>query len=167
MKRFCLAAIVAAALPVAASAQGMMGAGGGTHAFDWMLGNWTCKNTTTSTLAGPATQYLTATRSKTTDAIVWRYTGDNYDQYGFLSRDAKGTWWFAWSYPGGSVGNESSKESGKITHWTGMIYDASTGKHFRIRDTYTMYSPTKFNDTSWGNENGSASIGYNGTCTKD
>lgn len=163
-----LAALLAAVLlPVGSGAQ-MMSGSGGSHAFDWMLGNWSCKNTFPSALAGPAVQMLTATRSATTGSIIWRYTGKDYDQYGFLSHDSKsGTWWFSWAYPGGAVGNESSKESGKITHWTGMIYDPATGKHLHLRDTYTLYSPSKFNDTGWDDSSGSMKIGYNGTCTRD
>jgi hypothetical protein len=168
---FVLAAIAAVVVaPAAVSAQSSMmmsGAGMGPHAYDWMLGSWTCKNSIPSPLAGPATQYLTATRSTTTGAIVWRYTGKGYDQYGFLSYAATTkTWWFSWSYPGGGVGNESSKQTGKKSMWTGMIFDANTGKPFDIRDTYTVYSATKFNDTGEDNSSGSWKTGYNGTCTK-
>ncbi|MGA8098879.1 MAG: hypothetical protein WB810_09490 [Candidatus Cybelea sp.] len=160
---------IAAALALLAIVPGPVGAQltSGAHAFDWMLGNWTCKNALPSALGGPAIQTLTATRSSTTGAIVWRYTGESYDQYGFLSYVPKtGTWWFSWAYPGGSTGNESTKQSGKKTIWTGMIYDASGGKTMHIRDTYTMYSSTKFNDLGEDDSSGTMKPGYNGTCTK-
>jgi hypothetical protein len=163
-KIYALAALSALALlPGAAAAQMTSGA----HAFDWMLGNWTCKNSIPSALAGPSVQMLTATRSSTTRAIVWRYTGKGYDQYGYLSYDPKtGTTWSSWAYPGGATGNESTKQTGKTTMWTGSIYDPTTGKTLRIRDTYTLYSPTKFNDLGEDNTSGTMKPGYNGTCTR-
>jgi hypothetical protein len=169
-KLFVLAAFAALlGAPGAVSAQSSMmmsGAGTGPHAWDWMIGTWTCRNTIPSALAGPAVQTLTATRSDVTGAIVWRYTGTNYDQYGFLAYAPKTkTWWFSWAYPGGSTGNESTKQTGRKTIWTGMIFNAS-GKPFDIRDTYTVYSPTKFNDSGEDNSSGSWKPGYNGTCTK-
>lgn len=165
---FCaFAALVAAPGIVGAQSSMMSSASMGSHAYDWMLGTWTCTNSIPSALAGPAMQTLTATRSSTTGAIIWRYTGKGYDQYGFLSYVPKtGTWWFSWAYPGGSVGNESSTQTGKKTAWTGMIFDASTGKHLHIRDTYTMYGATKFNDTGEDDSSGTMKTGYNGTCVK-
>ena len=139
----------------------------GPHAYDWMIGTWTCKNSIPTALAGPAVQTLTATRSGTTGAIIWRYTGKAYDQYGFLSYVPKtGTWWFSWAYPGGSIGNESTKQTGKKTEWTGLIVDSSTGKSIHIHDTYTLYSSTKFNDSGEDDSTGSMKPGYNGTCVK-
>jgi hypothetical protein len=156
-----LTAIVLA--PGTASAQMMSGA----HAYDWMLGNWTCKNSLPNALGGPAVQMLTATRSSTTGAIVWRYTGKGYDQYGFLTyAPTTQTWWFSWAYPGGSVGNESTKQSGKKTMWTGVILDAGSGKTLHIRDTYTLYSATKFRDFGEDDSSGAMKPGYDGTCTK-
>ena len=141
--------------------------GSGSHAYDWMLGNWTCKNTTPSVLAGPAVQTLTATRSTFSGSIVWRYTGRNYDQYGFLTYvPGTRTWWFSWSYPGGSIGNESSRESGKVTHWSGMIVDTGTGKTEHIRDMYTVYGANRFNDTGQDDSSGMMKTSYNGTCTR-
>ncbi len=158
------AALLGAAGTVSAQSPMMSG---GSHAYDWMLGTWTCKNTIPSALAGPAVQTLTATRSNTTGAIVWRYTGTNYDQYGFLAYAPKTkTWWSSWAYPGGSTGNESTKQTGRKSMWTGMIFNASNGKPFNIRDTYTVYSPTKFNDLGEDNSSGTWKSGYNGTCTK-
>jgi hypothetical protein len=144
----------------------MSGAGAGPHAYGWMLGTWTCKNAIPTALAGPAVQTLTATRSTMTGAITWRYIGTNYDQYGFLAYAPKTkTWWSSWAYPGGSTGNESTKQTGRKTMWTGTIFEAG-GKPFDIRDTYTVYSPTKFNDYGEDNSSGSWKPGYNGTCTK-
>jgi hypothetical protein len=164
---FAFAVLAAAPGIVGAQSSMMSSATMASHAYDWMLGTWTCANSIPSPLAGPATQTLTATRSSTTGAIVWRYTGKGYDQYGFLSYAPKtATWWFSWAYPGGSVGNESSAQTGKKTVWTGMIFDASTGKHLHIRDTYTMYGATKFNDTGEDDSSGTMKTGYNGTCVK-
>ncbi len=167
MRRFLMLAALAL-LPVAANAQMMTTMGSGPHGYDWLIGTWTCKNAVPTPLAGPTVQTLTAMRSTTTDAIVWRYTGKNYDQYGFLSYDPKSaTWWMSWAYPGGSIGNEASKNNGKKTTWTGVIVNTGTGgKTEHIHDTYTMYSPTKFNDTGWDDSSGTMKIGYNGTCTK-
>lgn len=160
---FALGALaVFAVLPGTAIAQGS-----GSHAYDWMLGNWTCKNSMPSTLAGPAVQMLTATRSTFTGAIIWRYTGSNYDQYGFLTYAPRtGTWWLSWANPGGSVGNESSNGSGKVTHWMGMIVNTDSGKTEHIRDTYTLYGPNKFNDLGLDDASGSMKPSYNGTCVR-
>ncbi len=156
------------AAPGAVGAQSsMMSSSMGPHAFDWMIGNWSCKNSMPGALAGPAVQMMTATRSSTTGAIVWRYTGKGYDQYGFLSYVPKtGAWWFSWAYPGGSIGNESTKQPGKKTLWTGLIFDSSTGKSMHIRDTYTMYGSTKFNDLGEDDSTGTMKVSYNGTCVK-
>lgn len=171
MKKLFVLVAFAALLgaPAAVSAQSSMmmsGAGTGPHAYEWMLGTWTCQNAIPSALAGPAVQTLTATRGNIAGTIVWRYTGTDYDQYGFLAYAPKTkTWWFSWAYPGGSTGNESTKQTGHKTMWTGMIFGPS-GKPFDIRDTYTVYSPTKFNDSGEDNSSGTWKPGYNGTCTK-
>ncbi len=171
MKKLLVFAAFAALLgaPGAVSAQSSMmmsNAGTGPHAFDWLIGRWICKNTIPSALAGPAVQTLTATRSVVPGSIVWRYTGTNYDQYGFFTYSATTkTWWSSWAYPGGSTGNESTNQTGPKTMWTGTIFDAS-GKPFSIRDTYTIYGPTKFNDSGEDNSSGTWRPGYNGTCTK-
>ena len=154
---------VFAVLPATAMPQ--MGAG--AHGFDWMLGNWTCRNAVPGTLAGPAVQMFTATRSTFSGAIIWRYTGANYDQYGFLTYVPRtGTWWMSWAYPGGSVGNESTRDSGKKTYWTGMIADTETGKTEHIRDTYTMSGPNKFRDYGEDDAGGTMKLSYDGTCTR-
>lgn len=171
MKKLFFFAVFTALLGVAGgvSAQAATmatGGGAGPHAYDWMLGTWTCKNAIPTALAGPAVQTLTATRSTMTGAITWRYTGTNYDQYGFIAYAPKTkTWWSSWAYPGGSTGNESTKQGGSKSMWTGKIFDAS-GKPFDIRDTFTVYGPTKFNDYGEDNSSGSWKAGYNGTCTK-
>jgi hypothetical protein len=161
------AGLIAAPGAVRAQSSMMSGAGMGAHAFDWLIGTWTCQNSIPSALGGPAVQTLTATRSSTTGAIIWRYTAKGYDQYGFLSYAPKsGTWWFSWAYPGGSIGNESTKDTGKKTHWTGFIFDSSLGHNMHIRDTYTMYGSTKFNDLGEDDSTGTMKPGYNGTCVK-
>jgi hypothetical protein len=166
LARCAFAALVAAPGIAAAQSSMMSAAATRGHAYDWMLGTWTCTNTIPSALAGPAVQTLTATRSSTTGAIIWRYTGKNYDQYGFLSYvPSSHAWWFSWAYPGGGVGYESSAQSGKSSNWAGSIYDPS-GKTIHIRDVYTVYSPTKFNDTGEDDSSGTMKPGYNGTCVK-
>jgi hypothetical protein len=167
---FVLAAFAALlGAPSAVSAQSSMmmsGSAMAPHAYDWMLGTWTCTNTIPTALSGPATQKLVATRSIMPGVIVWRYTAANFDQYGFISYNAKTkTWWSSWAYPSGTTGNESSKQGGTKSMWAGMIYDVS-GKPFAIRDTYTVYSATKFNDVGEDQSNGTWKPGYNGTCTK-
>jgi hypothetical protein len=150
----------------AQSSMMMSNAGTGPHAYDWMLGTWTCKNAIPNALAGPAVQTLNATRSVVPGTIVWRYTGTNYDQYGFLTYSAATkTWWSSWAYPGGGTGHESTKQTGPKTMWTGTVFNAS-GKPFGIRDTYTIYSPAKFNDSGEDNSTGTWKSVYNGTCTK-
>lgn len=142
-------------------------AGVGSHGYDWMIGTWSCKNTIPTALAGPANQTLTVTRSNMANALMFRYTGTNYDQAGYITYSpSRKTWWYSWSYPGGSAGNESSSQTGAKTKWAGMIFDAGTGKPFQIRDTYTVYSMTKFNDSGEDMSSGSWKEGYNGTCTK-
>lgn len=80
------AALLGAPAAVCAQSSMMMsGAGTGPHAYEWMLGTWTCQNAIPSALAGPAVQTLTATRGNIAGTIVWRYTGTDYDQYGFLA----------------------------------------------------------------------------------
>lgn len=169
-KLFVLAPLAAlAGAPGAVSAQSAMmmsGAGMGPHAYDWMLGTWTCKNTIPTALAGPAVQTLTASRSTMSGAIVWRYTGSNFDQYGFIAYAPKTkTWWASWAYPNGGTGNESTKQSGHTSMWTGTLFDSS-GKSYAIRDTYTVYSSTKFNDSGEEKSSGAWKASYNGTCTK-
>jgi hypothetical protein len=155
--------LLLALLPGTAASQTVSG----PHAFDWMLGNWMCKNAIPSPLAGPAVQILTATRSSFSGSIVWRYTGTDYDQYGFLTYEPRtATWWMSWAYPGGSVGNESSRDRGKVTHWTGMIANTDSGKTEHIRDTYTVYGPNKFNYFGEDDATGTMKPSYNGTCTR-
>jgi hypothetical protein len=155
--------------PSAICAQSAMMASGtvtGAHAYDWMLGTWICKNTIPTALSGPAIQKLTATRSAMPGTIVWRYTAANYDQYGFISYNAKTKmWWSSWAYPSGATGNESTTQSGTKSMWTGTIYDPSA-KPFAIRDTYTVYSSAKFNDVGEDMSGGAWKRGYNGTCTR-
>ncbi len=50
--------------------------------------------------------------------------------------------------------------------WTGLIVDTSTGKSMHIRDTYTMYGLTKFNDLGEDDSTGTMKPSYNGTCVK-
>jgi hypothetical protein len=171
VKRLLFLAACAALLgaPAGAWAQSSMmpaAGGNGPHAFDWMIGTWTCKNSVPTALAGPAVQTLTATRSTPTGAIVWRYTGANYDQYGFLAYSpTTKTWWSSWAYPGGGTGNESTKQTGHKTMWTGKVFPPGAAS-FDIRDTFTVYGATKFNDTGEDHATGSWKPAYNGTCTK-
>jgi hypothetical protein len=162
------AALVAAPGLAGAQSSMMSGMANGPHAYDWMIGTWTCTNSVPNALAGPATQTLTATRSATTGAIIWRYTGSNYDQYGFISYEAPThTWWMSWAYPGGSIGNEASTMTpGKKTVWNGSIFDATNGTHFHVRDTLTIDSPTKFVDVGVNDASGSMKTDYDGTCVK-
>lgn len=166
---FFVALALMLAAPGAVRAQSVTMASGvsaGPHAYDWMLGTWICKNTIPTPLSGPAIQKLTATRSTMPGVIVWRYTATNFDQYGFISYNAKTkTWWSSWAYPSGATGNESTVQSGRKTVWTGTIYDPSA-KPFEIRDTYTIYSSAKFNDTGEDMSSGTWKPGYNGTCTR-
>lgn len=145
-----------------------MSGGTGAHAYDWLIGTWSCTNSTRSAMAGPADQTLTASRSDTTAAIVMRFTGNNFDQYGFLSYEAAPSraWWFSSAYPDGSISNESTTMTGNKTVWHGSYFDAAHGTHSHIRDTFTIVSSTKFTDLGESDSSGSMKPIYNGTCTK-
>jgi hypothetical protein len=166
-----VAAITAVLAQAAADAQSsMMSAamvGTGPHGYDWLIGTWTCKNTVPTALAGPAIQTFTVARSGSTGALTFRIVGKDYDQLGFISYVPKTkTWWYSWAYPGGSYGGESSKQTGMKTFWTGSVFDASSGTVMKIRDTYTVYGLSKFNDFGETAVGGVWRAAYNGTCTK-
>lgn len=149
--------------PGVASAQSSTG----SHAYDWLIGTWSCTNATPNAMAGPASQTETVTRSSTTGAFITHFTGTNFDQYGFLSYDpATRTWWSSWAFTGGSIGNESTTMSGAKTVWHGSFFNAANGTHSHLRDTMTISSPTKYTDLGEDDSSGSMKPIYNGTCTK-
>lgn len=79
------------------------------HAYDWLIGSWSCTNSMPSSVGGRASQTMTAPRSSMPDTLVMHFTGTNFDQYGFLTYEtATRTWWISWAYPGGNVEQEST-----------------------------------------------------------
>lgn len=159
------ALVVAPGITGAQSSRSVIGTG--PHAYDWVIGTWSCTNTMPSGKAAPASQ-VTGTRSDTTNSIVLHFTGKDSDQYAFLSYEAPSrTWWFSSALPGGDMANESSTMAGKETVvFHGSYFNASKGTHFHIGDTVTLYSATKYTDQSADDSKGSMRTSNTSTCTK-
>ena len=110
---------------------------------------------------------LTATHSDTTGAVAWRYSGKSYDSVRIhFVRAVDGNVVVVVGLPGGGTGNESTKQSGKKTLWTGVVYDAASDKTIRIRDTFTVVSSTTFTDLGELESGGAMKPDYDGTCTR-
>jgi hypothetical protein len=67
----------------------------------------------------------------------------------------------------GSYGSESTTQTGKTTVWTGPVFYAATGKTMQNRDTYVIFSSTKYTDLGeLQSEDSTWKTQYKVTCTK-
>lgn len=120
----------------------------GPHGNDYLIGTWTCRNSMPSTLGGPSVITFTASRSSTSSPDIYtRATGAGFDGSGYLHYDSKTqTWWSPATMASGAAVNESSRQTGKTTVWTGTITDASGTNP--IRDTYVQTVMSSYSDTT-------------------
>ena len=164
---FRASALLALAVPVpASSAVSPLMVGVGAHGYDWLVGAWTCKNDVPSTMAGPAVTTLTVARSANGSLSI-RSDGAGFDAVGFVAYAAKSkTWWNPTALADGDSSNESSRQTGKKTLWTGSFFDAERGKTIPIRDTYTVSGEMSFGDLSEAQVGGAWKTQANTTCTK-
>jgi hypothetical protein len=140
--------------------------GAGPHGWDFLIGTWSCKNSMPSPMGGPASTTATIARS-VNGALSIHSTGSNFDAMGYTVYDAKTkTWWNPSVLATGDYSTESMQQTGKTTVWAGPFFDAGTRKTTQIRDTYTIVSPTTFNDVSQAQENGAWKTVGKSTCTK-
>jgi hypothetical protein len=150
MKHFYIAMFACCAIgPAAAIAQSTPAmVGVGAQGYDFLIGTWSCKNSAPSAMTGPAETTLTVTKT-TTGALSVHSTGTNFDTVGYVTYDAKSkTWWNPSVYADADYSTESTKQTGKVTTWSGPFFDAETRKTTAIRDSYTITSLTRFQDVS-------------------
>jgi hypothetical protein len=178
MNRLLLFVLLAAlaAVPVAVQAQGgsmsssAMSAstvGVGPHGWDFLLGTWSCVNSTPSEMGGPANLSLTFTRSSVGSALLVHVSGSGTDVSGYVSYVAKTkTWWNPGAAANGDLSSESTTQTGKKTLWIGSYTSATSAKATAIRDTYTVLSPTKYTDLGQYQSGASWKTSSNTTCTK-
>jgi hypothetical protein len=155
MKRlFTLAALgLAVALAPAAVIAQPMGAGPmmgiGVHGYDFLVGTWSCTNSTPNAMTGPATSTMTATAAGSHDAIAIHLTGEKFDGYNFISYNPQTKVWSSpAAFADGSYGIETTSQTGTKVVWSGTALDPSSGKTIQIRDTYTMANVTTYSDLS-------------------
>ncbi len=89
-------AILALAPCAANSASGPMSTsmvGVGPHGYDFLIGTWSCTNSTPSPIGGPAATTLTFARSAN-GSISIHAAGSDFDSLGYVVYDSKTkTWW--------------------------------------------------------------------------
>lgn len=169
MRFFSLTTLALFALmPYPALSQSNMtstGLGVGPHGYDSMIGTWSCTNSMPSAIAGPATTTLTLSRSAQGSLMV-HSTGANYDAAGFVAYNAKTkTWWNPTALGDGGYENESTKQTGSKSTWTGVVFNAATHTTSQIRDKYDFGS-TSFTDVTQVQGGGGWKTVANTTCTK-
>ena len=122
--------------------------GSGPNGYDWLIGTWSCANgMPASPTSGPPTSTLTVSRSQGMPGLFARITGEGLDATGYLSFDAKTqTWRNPVSVGNGSASNESTRQTGARTVWTG----SAIGDMGRVpmRDTYVLPNITTYVDTT-------------------
>lgn len=142
-------------------------AGVGAHGYDWQIGNWSCSNSMPLAMGGPSSQTLTVTPAKS-GAVMFHTTGKNFDLVAYNQYVAKTkTWLGPYASADGSYGSESTTQTGKTTVWAGPAFIAGMGKTTQGRDTYVIFSATKFSDLGeYQSNDGTWKKQYNTTCTK-
>ena len=139
--------------------------GVGAHGYDWLIGSWSCTNSMPSAMGGPATMSLTAAHSAN-GSIGVHLSGRNFDTTGYVSYDAKSTtWWNPSALNNGEASNESTRQTGRRTVWTGTAIDPRNGTS-KIRDTYTAFNRTRFSDVTEASIGGKWKLVGNIVCTK-
>lgn len=153
-------------VPLAARAMEPAAAGVGVHGYDWLIGTWTCTDNAGQSIGGPSTQTMQVTNSNGVGLAV-RVSGAGFERSGYIAYDAgTGTWWQPFSYPTGNYYAESTKQTGAKTVWLGTYTDVSSGKTFSVRDTFTVVSPTEFQDVGQFHSGAGWNTGFDGTCRK-
>jgi len=154
---------VAQSRPVAAS---MATVGAGPNGYDWLIGTWSCTNKNPSPVAGPANSTFTAARANTGTTLLIRSKGKGFDTSSYLTYASKSkTWWAPAAFADGSYEVESSTGTGNKVTFSGTYYGAS-GPAMKVRDVYTLLSPTKQNDLGQAQSGGTWKTLYDVTCTK-
>ena len=159
------AAVIAPIFALAADTS-MPAVGAGPNGYDWFAGTWTCTNTMAPSKLGalPSTT-LTATKLKD-GSIFFHTTSPNGDVTFYYTYLPKTNEWFSpFSDSGGYYGYESTRQSGKTIHFTGMFYEPS-GAVVPIRDTFTMITMRKQLDVSEAKAGGAWKTTARTTCTK-
>ena len=166
MKRIALVLALAglAASPLVAAAQTSPATiGVGASGYDFIIGTWRCVNAVPSAMGGPATTTLTGSRAA--GGIAVKLQGQGFESAGYVVYDSKTrTWWNPTAYANGASSNESSKQSGKQTVWTGTVHDASGSTP--LRDTYTAPSLKVYRDVTEVQTAGAWKAVAKLTCTK-
>jgi len=139
--------------------------GAGPNGYDYMIGTWSCVNgMPTSDMGLPPK--MTIAISKSGGALLFHYTGGNYDISSYNVYDAKRKMWLGpFSTSGGIYGSESTTQTGKTIVWTGTLHDPDSGKTMPTRDTFTNEA-TKYVDLGENQVNGTWKAEYRMTCTK-
>lgn len=123
-------------------------AGSGSSAMDWLIGTWNCSsNLPPSAMSGPAKTTLTVSRNQASGGLALHLSGAGLDASGYLSYDPKTqTWWNPVSVGNGFATNESTKQTGATTVWTGSAV-GSMGS-LPMRDTYEQPDSSTYVDTT-------------------
>jgi len=173
MKKFLMVVTLAAlaVIPCAAlslsSPMSLSMVGVGPHGYDFLIGTWSCTNSTPTPMSGPTSTMLTFTRSNADSAILVHGTGKNFDVSSYVAYVSKTkTWWNPSAFADGGYENESTTDTGKKTLWTGSFLDAASGKTIQVRDTYTTPSLNKYIDLGQYQSAGTWKTQYTITCTK-
>jgi hypothetical protein len=141
--------------------------GVGANGWDWIIGTWSCTNSLPSPMGGPSTMTLTFTRSNASGSLFARSTGQNFDSSGYIAyASSTKTWLNPSTYSDGSYNTESTTDTGKTTVWSGMFFNAASGKSIGVRDTYVALSATKFHDLGEYQDAGTWKTQTNVFCTK-
>jgi hypothetical protein len=139
--------------------------GGGAAGYDFLIGNWSCRNTMPSAMAGPSTFTLAVSRATPTSLFIRIVGHGGFDGASYLAYNAKTGWTSPSAYGDGSYGSESGAGKGSTVLFTGSYTDAS-GKVMRVRDTYTRASASTYTDLSEANMGGTWKAVGKSTCTK-
>jgi hypothetical protein len=170
MKKFLSLAMLAMLVlaPSAARTQtstNMIGVG--PHGYDFLIGSWTCTNTTPTPMAGPSVSKFTASRSNQGSSLVIRTSGKNFDSTSYLTYvPAAKTWWTPSAFADGSYETESTTQSGKKVVFSGSYFNAASGKTTQVRDTFVQPSIATYTDLGEYQAGGVWKKQYNITCTK-
>jgi hypothetical protein len=166
MKVSILAAF-ALLLPTAAQAMTPSVAGVGAEGFSWLVGSWTCANSAGAAIGGPSTQTVIYVRNGS-GGLTLHVNGGSFERSGYLAYvPSTRTWWQSVAYPNGSRYGESTKQTGTKTIWSGPYTDVTSGKTFTVRDTFTVVSPTQYEDVGQYQSGSAWKTGYHGVCKKN
>lgn len=122
--------------------------GSGPNGYDWLVGTWSCVNgMPPSPTSGPSTSTLTVSRSQGMPGLFARITGEGLDATGYVTYDAKTqTWWNPVSVGNGTASDESTKQTGAKTVWTGTAVGGMGTA--AMRDIYSLPNITTYTDVT-------------------